>query len=143
MEFLRRLGPVGLVLLCAVSACGFGQKGKQVASPPVETLTLRKAIARATANEPSFAAALAAQKSAALDQKMARTALLPTATYHNQVLYTEPNGVPTSRIGQTTNAPAPIFIANNAVREYASQGVFDEKLGLGQVGAILPRLSWR
>lgn len=101
-----------------------------------ETLTLEQAIARASANEPAFAAALAAQKSAVLDRKIARTAFLPTATYHNQVLYTEPNGVPTSRIGQTTNAPAPIFIANNAVREYASQGVFDEKLGLGQIGAV-------
>ena len=101
-----------------------------------ETLTLEQAIARATANEPAFAAAAAEQKAAALDRKIARTALLPTATYHNEAIYTEPNGVPASRIGQTTNAPAPIFIANNAVREYASQGVFNETLGLGQVGAI-------
>ena len=71
-----------------------------------------------------------------LERARARTALLPTATYHNQAIYTEPNGVPASRIGQTTNAPSPVFIANNAVREYASQGVFDERLGLSQVGAI-------
>lgn len=101
-----------------------------------ETLTLEQAIARAAANEPAFALAAAEQKAAVLDRKIARTALLPTATYHNQALYTEPNGVPTSRIGQTTNAAAPVFIANNAVREYASQGVFEEKLGLGAVGAI-------
>ncbi len=101
-----------------------------------ETLTLEQAIARAAANEPAFAAAAAEQKAAALERKVARTGLLPTATYHNQAIYTAPNGVPTSRIGQTTNAPAPAFIANNAVREYASQGVFNETLGLGQVGAI-------
>ncbi len=71
-----------------------------------------------------------------LERTNARTALLPTATYHNQAIYTESNGVPASRIGQTTDAPAPIFIANNAVREYASQGVFNETLGLQQIGAI-------
>ena len=111
-----------------------GVPAAQEATP--ETLTLEQAIARATANEPAFAAAAAEQKAAGLDRKIARTALLPTATYHNQVIYTQPNGVPASRIGQTTNAPAAIFIANNAVREYASQGVFNETLGLGQVGAI-------
>ena len=101
-----------------------------------ETLTLEQAIARAAANEPAFAAAAAEKKAAALERKIARTGLLPTAIYHNQAIYTEPNGVPASRIGQTTNAPAPALIANNAVREYASQGVFNETLGLGQVGAI-------
>ncbi len=101
-----------------------------------ETLTLEQAIARAAANEPAFAAAAAEQKATALERKIARTALLPTAIYHNQAIYTEPNGVPASRIGQTTDAPSPVFIANNAVREYASEGVFNETLGLGQVGAI-------
>ncbi len=111
-----------------------GTPGPRAGAP--ETLTLEQAIARATANEPAFAAAAAEQRVAALDRKIARTALLPTATYHNQTIYTEPNGVPASRIGQTTNAPAPIFIANNAVREYSSQGVFNETLGLGQVGSV-------
>ncbi|HEV2620414.1 MAG TPA: TolC family protein, partial [Acidobacteriaceae bacterium] len=101
-----------------------------------EVLTLDQAISRASANEPAFAAAKAERQIALLERTNARTALLPTATYHNQAIYTEPNGVPASRIGQTTNAPSPIFIANNAVREYASQGVFNETLGLGQAGVI-------
>ena len=101
-----------------------------------ETLTLDEAIARASANEPGFASALAESRAALLERKIARTAVLPNAVYHNEALYTQPNGVPASRIGQTTNASAPIFIANNAIREYASQGVFEERLGLGQVGAI-------
>ena len=103
---------------------------------PRETVTLDQAIARAMANEPAFAVARAEQKALALERTNARVALLPTATYHNQAIYTQPNGVPTSRIGQTADAPAPIFIANNAVREYASQGVFNETLGLGQVASI-------
>jgi outer membrane protein TolC len=99
-------------------------------------LTLDEAISLATANEPAFAAAQAEIHAAKLDRTNARVALLPTATYHNQALYTKPNGVSASRIGQTANAAAPSFIANNAVREYASQGVFDETVGFGKLGAI-------
>ncbi len=101
-----------------------------------EVLTLDQVLARAQANEPAFAAAAAANQVAALERKSARAALLPTATYHNQAIYTQANGVPASRIGQTTGAPAPIFIANNAVREYASQGVFNETIGLTQIAGI-------
>lgn len=109
-------------------------------APPVpaagQGLTVDQAVALATQNEPGFAAALAEMQAARLDRTNARVAMLPTATYHNQALYTEPNGVSSSRIGQTANAPSPVFIANNAVREYASQGVFNETVGFGKVGAI-------
>lgn len=131
-------------LLCAAAAIflthchkGLAQQQSQseinVSNAP---LTLDEAISRATANEPAFAAALAEQKALALERKNAKAALLPSVTYHNQAIYTQPNGVPASRIGQTTNAPSPIFIANNAVREYASQGLFNETIGFAQVGAI-------
>jgi outer membrane protein TolC len=129
-------GTAILAVLAVAGQLSIAQVMPAAQAGTLETLTLEQAIARATANEPAFAAAATEQKAAALDRKIARTALLPTATYHNQAIYTEPNGVPASRIGQTTNAPAPIFIANNSVREYASQGVFTETLGLGQVGAI-------
>lgn len=127
-----------IVAISCAQLCGQSPVQVEQRTQPVhmETLTLDQAIARATANEPSFATAAAEQKAAALERKIARTALLPSATYHNQAIYTQPNDVPASRIGQTTDAPAPVFIANNAVREYASQGVFDETIGLGQVGAI-------
>lgn len=102
----------------------------------VPAITLDQALALAAKNEPAFAAAQAEQKALALDRTNARAALLPTATYHNQAIYTQSNGRPTSRIGQVADAPSPIFIANNAVREYASQGVFDERIGLGEFAAI-------
>lgn len=105
-------------------------------SAVVNGLTLDQALARAAANDSAFASAQAEQRALALERSNAKAALLPTATYHNQAIYTQPNGVPTSRIGQTTDAAAPIFIANNAVREYASQGVFNETLGFAQVGAV-------
>jgi outer membrane protein TolC len=88
------------------------------------------------ANEPQYAAAVAERGALALERTNAKTTLLPTVTYHNQAIYTQPNGVAASRIGQVSGAPSPVFIANNAVREYASQGVVDERIGLSQIAAI-------
>ncbi len=106
------------------------------AQAPPEALSVEQVVARAQANEPAFAAAVAEFRALSLERTSARAALLPTATYHNQFIYTQPNGVPASRIGQVTGSAAPIFIANNAVHEYASQGVFTENLGMAQFAAI-------
>src|SRR6202041_3262280 len=46
------------------------------------------------------------------------------------------NGL-SNQAGQGTGSqPSPVFIANNAVREYASQGVVNEDIGLAQVSAV-------
>lgn len=104
-------------------------------SPP-QAISLAEALQRAEANEPTLAAAAAESRALAIDRTNARAALLPSVLDHNQAIYTEPNGVPASRIGQTTGAPSPIFIANNAVREYAIQAQVNETVGLQQIGAI-------
>ncbi|HEX8811379.1 MAG TPA: TolC family protein, partial [Terracidiphilus sp.] len=98
-------------------------------------LTLQEAIHRAQSSDTAYAAALAESKVSALDRTTARTDLLPTVVYHNQGLYTEPNGV-ANQAGQTGAQPAPKFISNNAVREYASQAIVNQTLGLGQVASI-------
>jgi outer membrane protein TolC len=99
-------------------------------------ISLAEAIHRAEANEPSYAATVAASRVAGLDRSIARAGLLPSVDFHNQYLYTQPNGS-TSQAGQGATAqPAPRFIANNAVREYASQGVVNETVGLGQVAQL-------
>jgi outer membrane protein TolC len=101
------------------------------AAPPV-VITLDEAIARARASDPAYATSRANSTTAALDRSIARSALLPNALYHNQVLYTQPNGL-LNQAGQGASAqPAPRFIANNAVREYASQLVVNETLGVAQ-----------
>ena len=56
---------------------------------------------------------------AAEDRKQARDALLPTAVYNNQYLYTQGNGAGGVR-----------YIANNAVHEYISQGNVHETIDL-------------
>jgi outer membrane protein TolC len=112
----------------AVNGQAAGEPGGQMspaAAAPV-SITLDEAIKRAEGNEPAFAASLADSKVAALDRGIARAGLLPNAVYHNQALYTETNA------GQTV----PRFIANNALREYSSQAVVNETLGLGQVAGV-------
>jgi outer membrane protein TolC len=94
-------------------------------------LSLVQAVKQAQANEPTFAAALAAQKSARIDGYLAKAALLPSVTYHNQMLYTQPNGQ-TNQGGQVGTQASPVFIANNAVHEYTSQAVVSETIGVKQ-----------
>jgi outer membrane protein TolC len=113
------------------------------AAPPDATstsqpvlITLDEAQKRAQSSEPTFAAAVANSKIAGIDRAIARAGLLPSVTYHNQALYTEPNGLK-NQAGQGVGAqPSPIFIANNAVREYASQAVINEDIGLAQVSGV-------
>jgi len=99
------------------------------------TISLQEAIHRAQQNEPAFAAALADQRSAAIDRYLAKAALLPSAIYHNQMIYTQPNGQTTQGV-QATNQSAPIFIANNAVHEYISQASINETAGVKQFADI-------
>ncbi len=131
-----------LCLLLLAACTTNGQAPVVVPTPGVPdpgapvTITLDEAIRRAEANEPTYAASVAASKSSALDRQIARAGLLPNVMYHNQALYTQPNGLQ-NQAGQGAGAqPSPKFIANNAVREYASQGMINETLGLAQFAGV-------
>jgi outer membrane protein TolC len=102
---------------------------------PAAVITLDEALSRGRANEPAFAAARAASKTAALDRSIERSALLPSVIYHNSYLYTQPNGAK-NQAGSTGTQSAPKFIANNAVHEYASLGVVNETIGVGQLTQV-------
>ncbi|MDE1177151.1 MAG: TolC family protein [Edaphobacter sp.] len=95
-------------------------------------VSLTEAIQQAQANEPIFAAAVAAQKTMKIDSYLAKASLLPSVTYHNQMLYTQPNGQ-TNQGGQVGTQSSPIFIANNAIHEYTSQASINETVGLKQL----------
>jgi outer membrane protein TolC len=104
-------------------------------SSPI-VITFEEAVRRAQANEPNFAAAAANNGVAALDRSIARAGMLPSVVYHNQYLYTQANGL-SNQAGQgAASQPAPKFIANNAVREYASQAMVNESLGLDHVAGV-------
>ena len=125
MEFCAKAFSVSGAALIAFCSISVVQQAQVVES---RHLTLSDAIQQAKANEPTFASAFAAQQSARIDAYLAKAALLPSATYHNQMLYTQPNGQ-TNQGGQVGSQASPIFIANNAVHEYFSQAVVDEKVG--------------
>ncbi len=135
------LGSVMILLLTAGSAASHAQAQNNGNNPEnsaasVPVITLDEAIRRAQASEPGYAAAAAASRSAGLDKSIARAGLLPNVAYFNQGLYTEPNGAH-GQVGQVSDtADLPKFIANNGVREYFSQGIVNETLGLGPMAAV-------
>ncbi|MGH9587499.1 MAG: TolC family protein [Acidobacteriaceae bacterium] len=110
-----------------------GPEAQAAAAAPV-VITLDEAIARAEKNAPAFANAVAASKSAAADRSIARSNLLPNVRYHNQYLYTESSGA----LGRASSGGNQdfIFIANNAIHEYASQAVVTETLGFAGIAGL-------
>lgn len=122
LSFVLLLG-----MACCVPVCA-----QQAGAP--EHVSLADSIKRAEANEPMFATAVAAQRSAKIDSYLAKAALLPSVTFHNQVLYTQPNGQ-TNQGGQVGVQASPVFIANNSIHEYTSQASVDERISMSQVAA--------
>jgi len=124
-------------LFGALFAGSIGLMSAQVTpSNPNAPISLDEAIRRAETNEPAFAAAAAEGRATALERKDARAALLPSATYHNQYLFTQSNRTHAVTTQGGLNESLPVFIANNAVHEYYSQGSANETIGLAQIGAI-------
>jgi outer membrane protein TolC len=103
------------------------------------SITLDEALSRATANEPTFAAAVAANRNASLDRSIARAALLPNVVFHNQFIYTQPLHGPAVSSNPSAN-PAitgnPRFIASNSIHEYINQGTVTETIGAQQFNAV-------
>jgi outer membrane protein TolC len=121
-------GALSLISAAGLAGISLAQEAKPASAV---VISLSEAIHRAQQNEPAFASALAAQKSANIDRYIAKASLLPSAIYHNQMIYTEPNGKINSTAQPGTQV-APVFIANNAVHEYVSQASINETVGLKQ-----------
>ena len=140
-QSLRFLSGATVFLIMAAAAAGAqtppspAPLDASASNAPV-TISLDEAIRRAQTSEPGYAAASAASGSAALDRSIARAGLLPSVVYHNQALYTQPNHL------QNLASPAAVtqvpfrFIASNAVREYSSQAVVNETVGLNSVATV-------
>ncbi len=92
------------------------------------SLTLADALQRAKANSPQFQAAVTDLGIARENRLQARAGLLPGVSYDNSFIYTQGNGL-YSPDGTTTG----IFVGNNGVHEYVSQGVAHEALSPAQL----------
>jgi outer membrane protein TolC len=91
---------------------------QSVSTAPL-TLTLQDAIAHARKNDPGYRAALTEYGLAKQDRVQGRAALLPSANYSAEFLYTQGNGTPTGR-----------FVGANGVHEYVSQGNVHQDISL-------------
>ena len=112
------------ILLCfsPMGAQAQGAVMQNSATPIPLSLTLADALARGKANSPQFQAALMQLGLAREDRVQARAALLPGVDYNNGFIYTEGNRTATG-----------VFIANNGVHEYISQGAVQQSVGVGQI----------
>jgi outer membrane protein TolC len=119
----RRVWIVASGIMLSFAGAAFAQIYAQLSSSQQESaplvITFQDAIARAQKNLPQFLSAQTDFGLAHEDKVQARAALLPSVTYSSQFLYTEPNGMPSG-----------VFIANNAVHEYVSQGHVHEAINL-------------
>ncbi|HEX4576119.1 MAG TPA: TolC family protein [Edaphobacter sp.] len=112
-------------------ATGAGAVSSPAAPATGTPITLEEAIRRAQTSDVAFRTAAADKTVAAYDKTIARSTLLPGVVYHNQYIYTQ--GVrPLTPIVGTTTTP-PIFIANNAIHEYISQGAVTETIGVAAI----------
>jgi outer membrane protein TolC len=82
------------------------------ASPAGLTLSLADALTRARSIALQYQSAVIAAALAHEDRVQAKAALLPSATWSNQYIYTQGNGTPSG-----------VFIANNGVHEYDNQAI--------------------
>ena len=136
---LRKIATISAVLMAMPTAlpqaATFTPTGA-TSEDSVPVFTLQGAIARAEAIDPNYAVGVADRGVAHLDRGISRSALLPVVTYHNQYLYTQPNGLK-NQAGQGFAAQdAPRFIANNAIREYASQALVTETLSAANFAGV-------
>jgi outer membrane protein TolC len=119
-------GAVGASVAPTQSATGAPEAA---AKAGVERLSLQDAIELARRNDPQFQSARTDAGIAREDRVQARDKLLPNVVYNNSEIYTQAVHAPVGLVG----APPVVFIANNAVHEYISQGNVHESLDVATV----------
>jgi outer membrane protein TolC len=125
----------------AVTATPVSAPAPAPAAPATGTpITLDEAIQRAQISDVTYRTAAATKSIAGLDKSIARSALLPGVVYHNSYIYTKPGQQSSTNTAITGTTSVPIFIANNSVHEYISQGAVTETIGLAGI-ADYHRLS--
>ncbi len=107
---------LAVLLSCQALAA---QENHPVNTPPEEgtalKITLQNALERARANNQSLMSARLGAAIAREDRIQAKAGLLPSLNYGNQYIYTQGNGTPSG-----------VFVANDGVHVYNSQGNIHE-----------------
>jgi len=116
-----------------------GAQAAAASNMPTQSITLDEAIRRAQTVDHNYLSAWVDRGTAEAERTIARSAVLPNVDYHNQGIYTQPQRPYAAALGTdhtATTSPAPIYIANNSVREYVSQGLLTETIGVGRVADL-------
>jgi outer membrane protein len=100
------------------------QTAPPAAAGTTQRITLQDALVLARKNEPTYHSAVTAAGIAREDRARSRDALLPSVNFNTSLLYTRPNSIGGVR-----------YIANNAPREYVSQGNVHEQLDVASFAA--------
>jgi len=116
-KFITHIALFVVALISVVQAIAQETQTASSSQAPL-TLTLQDALTRARANSVQFQAALTDQGIAHEDKVQARAGLLPSVNFNNEFIYTQPNGTSSG-----------VFIANNTVHEYLSQGDVHQVIG--------------
>src|SRR6266851_7376082 len=103
-------------------------QGNAPAGAPLR-LTLQQALDLARKNSTQFNAAVTNAGLVRQDRRQAFDALLPTVTYNNSAIYTQGAGP----IATAATGVPVVFIANNSVHEYISQGNVHEAIDVAAV----------
>ncbi len=111
------------VIAAVFAAAAGGQNPSPVATPRID---LKTAIAMALKNDATYQSVVTQAALAHEDKRQARAAMLPALSYMDEYLYTQANSL-----------GAVIFIANNAVHEYTSQGNVHEAISFASRGVYL------
>ena len=143
MAFLVWMAVPGVLARCqSASDSSQASPPQPAAASPADgpgnpmVFTLEDVIKRAEDNEPAFAIARAASRSAALDRSIARAGLLPNARVLSQGIYTQPNGI-SAEGGEGVTSPNPKFVANDSrPREYIDQGIAEETLSFAGLASV-------
>ena len=101
-----------LAILVWAAAGVAGLVGQTPAGGPSLTLTLDDALERARKVAQPYQSAVIVAELAHEDRVQAKAALLPTATWFNQYIYTQANGTPSG-----------VFVANDGVHIYSNQAI--------------------
>jgi outer membrane protein TolC len=117
---LKSLASVALAFVTGTVCAQIQPSSTQVDIAPAPlVISFQDAITRARKNLPQFLSARTDLGLAHQDKVQARAALLPSVTYNTTYLYTEGN-----------RTASGVFITNNTVHEYLSQGNAHEALNL-------------
>ncbi len=99
--------------------------GQSLTGKATLRLTFQAALELARKNSTQFQAAVTNFGVLREDRTQARDVLLPSVNYDNSAIYTQSSG---GLAAAVASAPPVVFIANNAVHEYLSQGHVHEAI---------------